>query len=116
MIRFAERQVRKILSGEKKFTRINVPCPWTSGEVITAVHLVDEIDRPFATLKIARIIEHKLGELSDDDARLEGYSSRAEFLTAWEAIHGSANVEEKVWAIEFELVRHIGDEELSFLS
>lgn len=116
MIRFAERQVRNILSGEKKFTRINVPCPWTAGEVITAVHLDNEIDRPFATLKITRILEHTLGELTDEDAKLEGYPSRADFLKAWEVIHGSANLSEKVWAIEFEMVRHIGDEELSFLS
>ncbi len=115
MIRFAERQVRKILAGEKRYTRINVPCPWSVGEVITAVRMVEDIDRPFASLKITRIFEHTLAELTDDDARLEGYANRAEFFDAWKSIHESFSQDDKVWAIEFELVRQIIEEELSFL-
>jgi hypothetical protein len=111
-IRFAERQVPKILAGEKTFTRIKLPSPWEPGSTITAFHMVDEVERPFAVLKVVGVKEQSLSVLTDSDAKKEGYEGREEFLKAWESIHGYINLEETIWAIEFALVRQISEEEI----
>jgi len=113
MIRFAERQVKKILEGVKKVTRIDVPSPWKVGEEITAVREEDGIDRPFALLKVTGVREHELGSMTEEDAAAEGYSSLDEFVEVWREIHGGYDPSAKVWAISFELVRPISEDELA---
>ena len=112
MIRFADRQVSKILSGEKTFTRINVECPWMPDQEIIAVHTSGEEDKPFACLKVISINKHKLGDITDDDVLKEGYSSREEFFEAWRNLHGSADPREVVCAIEFDLVRSLEEDDI----
>ncbi|GAB4160750.1 MAG: hypothetical protein Kow00107_08720 [Planctomycetota bacterium] len=111
-IRFAQRQVPKILAGEKTFTRIKLPSPWEPGSTITAFQMVDDVERPFAVLKVVSVKEQLLGSISEEEARKEGYEGRADFFAAWESIHGYLNESETVWAIEFTLVRPIAEEEI----
>ncbi len=43
----------------------------------------------------------KLGDMTDDDARREGYSSLNDFIEAWRRIYGGYNPETEVVIIEF---------------
>ena len=112
-IRFADKQVPKIISGEKSCTRINIPCPWTVGQVITAFQAVEDSDRPFALLKVTSVSEQKIGDMTEEDANKEGYESLLKFKEAWTDLHGQVNDADVVWAVGFELVKTIDEEELN---
>ncbi|MFA4986678.1 MAG: ASCH domain-containing protein [Candidatus Brocadiia bacterium] len=115
MIRFAERQVQNILTGRKKVTRIGVPSPWKVGEVVTACKLVNGIDQPFAYLKLVSVRQHKLKEITDADAKLEGYDNRTEFLKVWLELHEASQDTDDVWALEFEFVRAVDKHDLNLI-
>jgi hypothetical protein len=112
-IRFSDRQVPRILSGQKTVTRIKVPSPWEPGTEITAFRIVNEVEQPFAILKVVDAHEHLLSDMTDAEAVKEGYSDLEEFLRAWDAIHGYTNETETIWAIRFELLRKIDDRDIA---
>ena len=87
-IRFSDRQVPRILSGQKTVTRIKVPSPWEPGAEITAFKIVNDVEQPFAILKVMSVKEHFLSEMTDEDAMKEGYADLDDFLRAWDAIPG----------------------------
>ena len=46
----------------------------------------------------------KVGNITEDDARREGFASIAEFADAWRAINGSRSSGwDSVWRVEFEV-------------
>ena len=58
-------------------------------------------------IRITSRFEQKLGEISLEDVKKEGYSSLEEFRRAWENIYGpgSWDPEQTVTVYEFELAR-----------
>jgi hypothetical protein len=46
-----------------------------------------------------------LGNISEEEARAEGFASLEEFIRAWLEIHGNYDPEQPVWALEFRLVK-----------
>jgi hypothetical protein len=42
--------------------------------------------------------------ISEDDARAEGFASRDEFLQAWDTINGKGKRDTAVWILEFKVV------------
>ena len=103
--RFLNPQVAKILSGEKTVTRINLPCPWLDGEVITAFQSSDESDKPFALLKIESVKEQMIGDITLEEVKKEGYEALEAFKETWKRLHGTVNDSDVVWAIEFSLLK-----------
>lgn len=43
----------------------------------------------------------RLGDISLDDARREGFKTREEFFAYWEQLYGRVNLDLQVWVVEF---------------
>jgi hypothetical protein len=77
-------------------------CPGRGKHAICRVEVVGTIRQP-------------LGELSNAEARLEGFVDKREFREVWERINGSYDPGILVWRVEFKLVqgssRTVGQED-----
>lgn len=105
---FKKHHVKKILEGRKTQTRrtgsrkyrvrrcYGIRCQW--------------FQKSIANIIIRRRFEQKLGEISLEDIKKEGYQNIWEFCRAWEEINGpgSWDPEQLVTVYEFELVRSPG--------
>jgi hypothetical protein len=58
-----------------------------------------------AKILILRRFGQRLGEISEEDARKEGFENRAEFMKAWTEIFGFWNPEQIIVAYEFRLLK-----------
>lgn len=45
----------------------------------------------------------RLGDITHDDAKAEGFKTTQEFFDYWQALYGSVDHEQQVWAIRFRL-------------
>ena len=61
--------------------------------------------KPCAVVTIKKRFQQRLGDLTEEEARKEGFSSVEEFKQQWETLYRSWNPEELVWAYEFELAK-----------
>lgn len=57
----------------------------------------------FAKILVTDIYPERLGDITEEDARKEGYSSREAFFEEWRSIYGSVNDNLVVWVVEFEV-------------
>lgn len=60
--------------------------------------------KPQGLIIIKNMFQQRLGEVSEDEAKAEGYESLADFQEDWKSITGYWNPLEPVTAYEFELV------------
>ena len=58
-----------------------------------------------ARVGITAIRVQRLGGISEDDARAEGFPDRAAFLDYWRKLYGQLDLDELVVALTFELVK-----------
>ncbi len=90
----------KLLNGEKKATiRLGV---------VKVKHdelIVHSGGKPIAKIKVKNIKIKKIGELSDEDARLDGFSNKEELLAELRKVYGHLKDEDIVSIIEFELIQ-----------
>ena len=59
----------------------------------------------FALLKVTRLRKEKLGEISFEDVKKEGYDTLREFMDVWKQIHGDWNPNQEVYVVDFEVVK-----------
>ncbi len=94
--------VDAILSGRKKATirlgRVNVKY----NELI-----VHGGGRPVARVRVTSVVYKKVRELTDEDARRDGFRNRAELLKALERAYGKIDLDDVVTIIEFEVVQDL---------
>lgn len=57
-------------------------------------------------LRVTSVRQERLHELTDEDARAEGYADRKDYLAAWSAMHGRAE-DELVWVIGFVVTERV---------
>lgn len=57
--------------------------------------------RSLGRIIVASVWQERLGDLSLEDARAEGYRSREEFFEVWRRIHGLFDPAAEVWVVEF---------------
>jgi len=94
--------LEKLLSGEKKATiRKGIYKPRYSEVIIHAG------GRPVAKARITRIYYKKLRELSEYEARLEGYNSIDELMSELRRVYGDLSGEEYFTIIELEIVQRL---------
>lgn len=103
----------KVMAGEKTVTRRavsdNPRSPWYVGGCGYRIDQVFTVNPGRGVANIGRAavvaisLEH-LGNLTDREARREGFASGAAFREAFEAINGAYDPMLLVWRIEFEAV------------
>jgi hypothetical protein len=105
MVLFKSKAVEKILKGEKTQTRRVHKNLLKVGKVyaVRTHWLMPKNEAPCKIL-ITRRFRQKLGEISPEDVKKEGYSSLEEFRREWEKIHGKWDPNQIVWVYEFKLV------------
>jgi len=98
------KHIQKILHEEKTQTRRTHKHTWKIGEVYA---LRDQwFRKPQGYILITRKFRQRLGEISLEDVKKEGYNSLKEFCNAWEEINGkgSWDPEQTVTVYEFKNV------------
>ena len=95
-IHFKHPFIFKIISGEKTQTR-RLSSRYHIGEVLS-------VNGSEIWILITRKYQQRLGEISMQEIRKEGFNSPEEFQKAWKSIHGSWNPNMKVWAYEFKVI------------
>lgn len=94
----------KLLSGEKKTTiRLGIVRPKYE-EVIVHGH-----GRPLAKVRIKSVTVKKAGELTDEDARRDGFRSREELLEALRRVYGDFTPDTPVTIMELEVVQRLDE-------
>jgi len=96
---FREEHIRMILSGQKTMTR-RVGRLHNLGRTRIQRSWYDWTD---IEIEILKRYSQKLGEISPQDVRKEGYASLEKFKAAWIKIHGRWEPDLEVWVYEFEL-------------
>jgi len=100
---FKRRHLRKVLSGDKMQTRRSHRRTWKIGKTYA---IRDRwFSKPQGHITVTRKFRQRLGNISSEDVRKEGYSSLEEFKQAWEETYGpeSWNPDLVVIVYEFKL-------------
>jgi len=100
---FKRKHIAKILQGTKTQTRRTHKHTWQMGKVY-GIRDTFYSKQPQAYIKIIRKFKQKLGDISPQDIRKEGYKSLEEFRTIWEEINGGWDPNQTVIVYEFKLV------------
>ncbi|NJL95270.1 MAG: ASCH domain-containing protein [Anaerolineae bacterium] len=60
--------------------------------------------RQVGRFRITSIRYEVVANISESDAKSEGFGSQSEFLKVWESLHGKSSENQVAWVIEFEVV------------
>ena len=98
-IRFKRSFLPLILSGRKTQTR-RMSGRYRVGEIY-------RVNNTEIWILITCRYRQRLGDISPEEARREGFSSIEEFRRAWKKIYDSWNLDMQVWAYEFKVISPI---------
>lgn len=65
-----------------------------------------ENSKVFALARINKVVVKRVSELSDEDAKLDGFNSREELIRALRRIYGDVKDSDFVTVVHFEVVKH----------
>jgi len=101
---FKKKHVKLILEGRKTATR-RLTGRYKLGRVYAVQGWL--YDRARGYILIVKKYRQKLGDMSEEDIRKEGCSSREEFIREWEESYGPGSYQPdlEVWVYEFKLIR-----------
>ena len=91
-----------ILKGTKTATRRDWKKPMVKVGGIYKCKLKMLSKEYFALIKVTKFYKQRLGDMTNKDAKKEGYNSLREFYNIWIQINGDFNPQE-VYVIEFKL-------------
>ena len=100
-INFDEEYVEAIRSGEKVTTVRRGIKSYPVGRIVELTVNY----RPFARARVDKVVIKRVKELSDEDARRDGFSSRDDLIKALKRIYGNINEEEFVTVVHFTVVK-----------
>jgi len=106
VILFKKRFVDQILSGKKTSTRRVGKKRWNIGS--SHQLKLSFFTKPFAIVEILGVRQEFLGDISNADAKSEGFSTPAEFIASYREIHNLTELDDisntLVWVVDFRLV------------
>ena len=105
MALFKRRLIQKVRSGEKTQTRRTHKRTWKLGKTYSI--RASYFGKPEGHIKITKKFQQKLGEISPEDVKKEGFNSLEEFRKAWIEINGSWDPEQIVIVYEFRVARNM---------
>lgn len=91
-----------ILTGKKTQTRRLNGRKLQEGHIYAVMD--DWTEGPKAYVRIIRKFQQRLGDITPEEIRKEGFNTLEEFKTAWIRCYGSWNPETQVTVYEFEIV------------
>ena len=103
MVLFKRPLLFLILQGRKTQTRRVHRREWKVGR--TYALRTSWYGKPEGYIIITRKFHQRLGDISLEDVKKEGFDSLEEFRKAWEKINGTWDPEQTVIVYEFQLVR-----------
>ncbi len=101
-INFDPEYVELILEGRKTTTVRKGIKSYPVGRI---VELTVNNTKPFALARIEKVVVKRVSELSDSDAKLDGFESRDELISALRRIYGDVRDSEFVTVVHFEVVK-----------
>lgn len=101
MILFKPEHVPMVLDGRKTRTRRKGKKRWKVGSIRQAKTGFKK-DDVFASLRILAVREERLDDITEADARAEGYASIEAYKQVFVRIYGEWTPDENVWVIDFE--------------
>jgi hypothetical protein len=97
---FKRRFIPQILAGEKTQTRRPSKPGVREGGTYT---LRAGYSPTPHRITVTRVYTQRLGDMSLEDARMEGFSSLDKFMEAWAGIYGGWSPDQTVYVVEFRL-------------
>ena len=98
---FKKHLATKVLDGTKTQTRRCTKKKYRVGSIQPVK--TSYYEKTQGHIQINRRFEQRLSDMTEEEARAEGFNSIAEFKQAWKAINGSWNPDQTVTAYEFTL-------------
>ncbi len=99
MATFTKRSFNQVLQGTKVQTRRLSRREWQVGKTYAA--RAGRFSQATERIIVTRKFRQKLGSISQEDVRKEGFESLADFKAAWTLIYGRWDPEQIVTAYEF---------------
>ena len=99
-INFDAEYVEKILKGEKTTTIRKGIKSYPVGRIVDLTVNY----KPFARARVSKVIVKRVSELTDEDARRDGFNSKEELIQALKKIYGEIKDNEFVTIVHFEVV------------
>jgi hypothetical protein len=103
MVLFKRHLLQLVLQGRKTQTRRIHRYELTPGRIYPVK--ASYCEWPRGHIRITQKWKQRLGDISEPEARAEGFTSIEDFQRAWAAIYGSWNPDLVVVAYQFELVQ-----------
>ncbi len=100
-INFDPEYVAAILDGKKTTTVRRGIKSYPVGKLVE----LTVNNRTFALARVKKVVVKRLRELSDDDARRDGFESRSDLIAALRRIYGDIKDDEFVTVVHFEVAR-----------
>jgi len=100
-INFDPEFVPLIISGSKKTTIRKGIKSYPVGKV---VELTSD-SKQFAMAKVRKVVVKRVSELSEEDAKIDGFDSREDLIKALRRIYGDINDSEFVTIVHFEVLK-----------
>ena len=106
LILFKPEHVQPILEGRKTQTRRLGQKRWNIGSIHQCKTRLFGVD-PFARVEILEVRREKLGDISEEDIRAEGYGLESgDYKRAWKRINGGKWEDDlEVWVVTFALAK-----------
>jgi len=104
LVIFREEMVDQIVSGVKTQTRRRSKITYKEGRVYQIK--LNWFKKTEHHIRILKVFQQRLGDVSHEEARKEGFSSVEGFQAKWVEIYGSWNPDEMVTAYEFKLLEN----------
>jgi len=97
-MRFTDDNLDLILQGKKTQTRRM----WTKPQCqVGKIYFAQSKRRRGIPIKITDMYRQRLGDISQEEIRKEGFNTLEEFQQVWNNIYGEWNDDITVWVIEF---------------